>query len=301
MKKRDTLILVLAVLFMALALISQWQQIASVEWAIDPWLLGVSLLALVGLFFLDALGWHLLLRAMGFAVPLRHSVFIWLLSSLSRYIPGGVWSYTSRMSLVSRYGVDMASAAVSLYLETLLLLTSSIAVGIPALFLAVDLPVSVSDAVIVWVLLGLLMHPRIIRLLRYLPGKAGAAFARVAIPSMSGIISLYAYYIVFWLLFGAVFIVFVNAFQQVDTENYAFLVSVIAMAFCVGFIAVVAPGGIGVRESMMFVLLVSVFSSPVSLVVAVASRVWMMLAEVVALALSFFLKGSRREEAVAPD
>lgn len=284
MKLRDLLIVGVAVGFMLAALASQWQHITELEWQVRPLLLALSLIALVGVFFADALGWHLVLRALDEHVPARESVRIWMISSLTRYIPGAIWPYASRVELSRRQGLAPAAVTISLYLETLLLMASSLAAGIPAFAASTDLPFGPVHVVILWLALGLLMHPAVLRLLHRLPGRLGVAFAAVALPSAGRLFGLYLYYVGFWVVFGATFALLALALQPMPASALAVAGSAFALAFCVGFVVVFVPGGIGLRESVLFVLLTPVLAAPAALVVAIASRLWVMAGEALSLA-----------------
>jgi uncharacterized membrane protein YbhN (UPF0104 family) len=55
------------------------------------------------------------------------------------------------------------------------------------------------------------------------------------------------------------------------------------MGFFLGFIAIIFPGGVGVRESALYALLLPVLPAPVSLAIAAGSRLWTMFGEAVSL------------------
>ncbi len=128
-------------------------------------------------------------------------------------------------------------------------------------------------------------------MLHYLPGRIGDAFSAIKTPSLIQIVVLYAYYIVFWVLFGIVFIGFVCSVFPVGYEHWVVVGSSVAMAFCIGFIIVFVPGGIGVRESALYVMLNTLLPGSASLIVAIGSRLWVMLGEVISLGMALIWKG----------
>lgn len=293
MSRFRVVIVLLSVSFMIAAVTSQWNKIQSINWLLRPELLAVSLVGLVVVFFLDAYGWHLILRSLGQRVPPRTSIRIWFLSSLARYLPGVIWSYTSRISMAKEKGITVASSSMSLYLETLLLMASSLAVGFPSLMAAVGIPVNPLSAIFLWILFGLLMHPRILSILRFLPGKMGRGLLTLSLPDVKTIFCLYIYYLVFWILFSAIFVCFVSGIHPLGTHQWIPVGSSIALGFFLGFILVIFPGGIGVRESALYVLLLPFMPAAATLLVSVGSRIWVMLGEVLSLGIIMSLKRER--------
>lgn len=286
MRRSDLFILIISLIFMGIVIVGQWQNIIDIDWVFNGDILVVSLLGLIVVFFLDAFGWYLILRSLGVFLPVKQSISIWLISSLARYIPGGVWSYASRVSLATRQGVDMTSIGISLYLETLLLMSSAVAVGVPSLLSLAGFSLTIYQASLILLILGILMHPRVIMLLRFIPGRVGKAMLYASIPSFRIILYLYIYYVFFWIIFGFVFTSFVYSVHPIEMGQISILVSALAMSFFVGFVIVIAPGGVGIRESVLYLLLVGLFPSPLSLVIAVCSRIWIIIGELLSIGLS---------------
>jgi len=278
-----------ALAFMAALLFDQGGRIRELHLSVRPGPLAVATLLLVGLFFLDALGWHLILRSLGARPSPRASIRIWLLSSLARYVPGGVWGYVSRAAFCREQGIALPTSALSLYLETLMLCAGALAAGFPAIVSAVGFPLDLRSALLLWILLGLLMHPAILALLRYLPGKVGLAFAEAKLPKVPQILALYVYYAAFWSAFGLVFLIFVRAIVPTPPSAWLPVAASMGMSFAIGFVVIFAPGGIGVREPALYLLLRPYLPEPACLLIAISSRFWIMLGEALSLALAVTL------------
>lgn len=281
-----------AIVFMLLAVSHQWEQIRALNWTFDPWMMIGSVLLLVAVFFLDAYGWHLILIMLGRRLAVKTSIKIWMISSIARYIPGGVWSYTSRMAMAQQAGVSLTESSISLYLETLLLMASSLAVGLPALLMLADFPYDRTFTVLIFVLLGFALHPRFIALLRFMPGKIGRCMARLSLPSVGYMFGLYLYYVLLWLLLCSGFVVFVSSLFPLDIRQSLLVGASLALSFFAGFVVVFAPGGLGVRESVLYFLLVSYMTPAASLLVSLGSRLWVMLGEGISLVV-VLLPGSK--------
>ncbi len=288
------LIVPISLLCMALLIIDQWRRIADLGWSIDPQLLVLSLIGLLVLFFLDAFGWHLILRSLDQQIAAKQSIRIWILSSLTRYLPGGFWPYVSRASLASEHGVGIATSSISLYIETLLLIASSLAVGFPALMGAAGIAVHPALVLIVILACGTLLHPKVISLLCLIPGRIGEAVATVHLPRLRRIIGLYIYYVLFWLIFAVVFVCFVYAIHPIPVSYWTHVGSTISLAFAIGFVLIFFPGGIGVREATLYVLLQPLLPHTACLLISIGSRLWVMLGEGFSLLLVLLWGGRHR-------
>ena len=80
-------------------------------------------------------------------------------------------------------------------------------------------------------------------------------------------------YAVVWLAYGIAFWLTARALFDVSTSDLPLYVGVFALAWAVGFVAVFAPGGVGVREAMIVALLAGHLGEARAIVVAGASRV----------------------------
>ncbi|MCU7919846.1 MAG: flippase-like domain-containing protein [Candidatus Thiodiazotropha sp. (ex Epidulcina cf. delphinae)] len=288
-KRLNQLVLPASLLFMAVAVFHQWDRIPQIAWELAPVWLVFSFLALIVVFFCDAYGWHLTLKALGCSIAPQESIKIWMISSLSRYLPGGIWPYATRAGMAKAAGIDLGTASLSLYLETLLLTVSSLIVGLPALIKATALPVPGWQVAAILLVMLLVITPWLLPLLKKLPGRFGRALSNLPELSIVTLILLLGYYLLFWIAFGGVFGLFIHAMYPLSYWEAVYAGSVLALSFCIGFIVFFVPGGIGIRESALYVLLLAVLPGTLSVLVAVGSRIWIMAGELTSLGLAMLL------------
>ncbi|CAK0775941.1 TIGR00374 family protein [Gammaproteobacteria bacterium] len=282
-------ILALTLGFMGVLIADRWEQIQGSEWRLDKALFSLSLVGGVVILFLNALGWHLVLRALGQPSRAGTSMYVWLVSSTTRYIPGGIWSIASRAALARNAGISMPILTTSLYLEAMLTGTTAFLAGLPALLYNAKLAIPATIVTGLVIANGFLLHPRIIRLAGRLPGKVGKIFSTMPLPNVKAIIALYLYYLIFWFLLGVAFLIFVQSITPVPATSWINIGSSMALSFFLGFVVLIAPGGLGVRESTLFFLLLTITGSPVALVVSIGSRLWLMISEAISVAIALLL------------
>lgn len=258
----------------------QSMQISELNLHLSIPILFAALTAVTVLFILDAYGWVLILRILGQRPSTLRAIRIWMISSIARYIPGGIWSYVSRAELARHENINLASLSISMWIETVIVASSSLAIGLPALMQASGLQYNLWHALGAFFFLSFSMHPRILALLRFMPGKIGLAFAKTELPSVTHIFIIYCYYTFFWFLFALSFVLFANMIFPLAINLWLPVGSSIALGFFVGFIILIVPSGIGVREATLYFLLTPHMTDAQALILAVSSRPWIMIGEI---------------------
>jgi hypothetical protein len=83
-----------------------------------------------------------------------------------------------------------------------------------------------------------------------------------------------------WLAYGVAFWLFGRALLGEDAPALLPAAAVFIGSYVAGIIAVFAPGGLGVREAAMVVLLSPITGPAPALLLAVASRLWLVALEI---------------------
>lgn len=238
--------------------------------------------------FLHAVLWQRTLVRMGTPIPLRAALRVWFLSQATRYAPGGIWSYLARPHLAARHGIPTVVTAASLAVEVAQTLGSAILVALATLprygVAAVGLAVGI-------------LIPLSARLLRTGSTRSVAdrlpAWARVP-TALTGAIQLdllllLPAYCAIWPIHGLGLFFLAGATYTVSLDELSELSGAAAMAWAVGFLCVLVPSGIGVREGTLGSLLAS--HAPPSALVALAIlwRLSMTMGEIVCLIMVLLL------------
>ncbi len=96
-----------------------------------------------------------------------------------------------------------------------------------------------------------------------------------------------------WITVGAVLLFLSQAFVGLPAHGIesAQVITFAATALLIGFVALFAPGGIGIRESVLIYLLSTIMAVESALFVAVIYRIWLTLWDILAGAIAFLLAG----------
>jgi hypothetical protein len=245
------------------------------------WLVLATLLLLSG-YAVTARLWGKMLGELGGTDPgLVASIRIVLTANLGRYFPGKVWQITGIALLSKRQGGSATLGATAGILSRIFALAATALVALPLLL---GPTASLGGAGIpLFVLLALLALtvalPRVLAsLLRWTLRIARVpAGPPPAIDAWFGARWL-ARHLAAWILYCVAFVVFSRGLGF-DADFLGFSAA-FAAAYLVGYLAVFAPAGIGVREGFLIAFLrPEVGGAAVG--IALLTRVWMTLAELV--------------------
>lgn len=252
------IVVVLGVLFFwGQAIASNWQAFVVYPWRFSWFALFLCLVVLIAQLLVIGTIWWRALALIGAPLPWRQGLALWLQAQIARYIPGGVWDIAGRLVLGQRIGVDkrtmsasvgleMGLQAVSagIYLVIALLLRTGTA---PALYLPLAIGITVASIIglappvfsrlVNWGL-RLLRRPQLRLQLRY-----------------RDILLLFLARLIAHALKGLAFLLFVQSIAPVPWSLAPLLISAYVGAWLVGYLAILVPTGIGVREGVLVLLI----------------------------------------------
>jgi uncharacterized membrane protein YbhN (UPF0104 family) len=280
-RSRWRTVAVLAVVagFFVATLAARWNDVISLKWRLEPGLFAVATALLVLSYGLVACLWGLALhRAAGTRVAA--GARIWFLSNLARYVPGNVWSYVGAVELARREGVARRTTLAVMALTQVLSVGVAVAAGLPVLLAErarLGRPALLGALVVAAVAaLAAVFRRQLLGLARRrMPGFEPADLT----PSAGTVALLAAGYAVYWAVTGLAFAALVASLYPLAPADVPLVMAAYAAAYAAGFLALLTPAGLGVREGVLVVALAPVLPAGPALVVALLSRVWMMLVE----------------------
>ncbi len=230
------------------------------------------------------LSWRSMLAATGAPPPPAAAARIYFHGQLGKYVPGGVWAVVAQAELGRAHRVSRARSAVVALgaLAVLLVVGGTVAV----IGLAAGSPGSLTTywwavAVVPLGVVGLLppVFDRVVALGLRLT-RRGDQEVRVGGP---GLARSAGWALMMWLLFGLHAAVLVHDLAPASPGRTALLgTGAFALAWVVGFLVVIAPAGTGPREAALVLALAPVLGSADALLVALVSRVVMVVADAAA-------------------
>ena len=265
--------------FFVATLAARWNDVISLKWRLDPGLFAVATVLLALSYGLVAWLWGLALHRYA-GTRTSAGARIWFLSNLARYVPGNIWSYVGAVELARREGVARRVTLAVMALTQLLSVGVAVAAGLPVLLAEraqLGRPALLGAVVVAAVaVLAVLFRGRLLELARR---RVPEFDPRELTPSAGTVAWLVAGYALYWAVTGLAFAALVAALHPLAADDIPLVVAAYAAAYAAGFLALLTPAGLGVREGVLVVALAPVLPAGPALVVALVSRVWMMLVE----------------------
>jgi len=237
--------------FLVLTVVGQWSEIQDkgVHFHV-LWLLP-ALVVLLVFFALNALGWDLLLRFLGYRLGAGRAQVAWGQPLLARYVPGSVLYVLGRILLSERAGVPRRLTLASIVYEQALQATSAVIVS--AYFL-IDHP-DLQGQPLRWGILLLiplalaLLHPRIFG---PLADRVLRAFGRDPLPatmSLRGVVSVLAFYTLNWGVIAVGLFCVARSVSSVSPSDIMVVGAAQAFGYVAALATLVAPAGLGIRDA----------------------------------------------------
>lgn len=210
--------------------------------------LGVSLAISLLSFMTAALGWAKLVSPRQKTLPLMNA---YLASQIGKYIPGYFWQAAGQISLTRVTGIPIAKGGPLYAFHVLIQLAAAGAVG-TLLYSQLD-PVGRA----IWAMVTLAAHlavfwPRVVRPLRILVARIWKDTLRHAPPSPRDALISYLCSLGAMTLVGLGFAVLMGA---TNAKSIFSAVGAYSLAWGIGFMSILFPAGVGIREASLVLLL----------------------------------------------
>lgn len=240
----------------------------------------------VAAWFLLVRAWAWSLRWWGQSLPMLTGVRIWFITNLSRFVPGGVWQFAhiSAEALGARVNPVAATGAILfqqfVLLGTGLALTASLAPVLPTTVTGTTNPVVALALASLGVVAVIILLPVVAPTLERWTSRFLRREMRWPAPGRRELMAYIGTLVLPWLAYGVAFWLFGRALLGEAAPALLPATAVFIGSYVAGIIAVFAPGGLGVREAAMVALLSPITGAAPALMLAVASRLWLVALEI---------------------
>lgn len=247
--------------------------------------------------------WRTVLATWDARLPFWSAARVWSVSNLGRYLPGKIWQIGAMGAMARELGVSPIAASGSAVLGTLVNVVAGFVVAlvggrtllerssggrgtVALLIVATAFAVLAAAPIVV---------PRLTLLIGRATGRPPLPPIRATLPARAVLYALGGN-ILAWLLYGAAFELFVGGMLSRVAGGYREYLTAYTISYLLGYLALFAPAGIGVREGAMMTVLTyaGLATRPEAALVALTSRVWLTLLEVVPGFVFWALAAARR-------
>lgn len=283
-------VVAILIYFVSQKVVSHWTTISNYEWHLNYAMISLSVLVLILALYIQSSVLARIFKAFSRDVGPNKAFKIAYLSQLGRYIPGKIWQVFGIVHFSKKSGIAASESVASFILHQ--------SFGTPPALAIVALNVILNDLLkgqeiltgtLSVILIGssafgvfLLFSPKLLnqllnRLLRFI-GENQVTFRL----QRREAVTMLAIYTFGWLTFGFAFYLFVISVSAGQHLNVMRIIGIYCAAYLIGFWSLLTPGGIGVREAVLTVLLSPIFGGGVAAAISAAARLWSIAGEILA-------------------
>ncbi|MBN1122547.1 MAG: sulfotransferase [Anaerolineae bacterium] len=226
--------------------------------------------------------------ALNYRVDRGEGFRYWVFSQMGKYIPGGIWLFASRTVFYQQNGMPTLIASGVVVWETLSILITGIVI---VLISIPTLPVikwgmigSIGAAGLLIVTgVGLWQTPRFWEWLVKLRIPGASLMLRFVNETADKRTKLLRGHLILsavsWVIIGSGFYLLTLSFPPLRGLSVLSANAIFIASWVIGFLVLIAPGGIGSREAAMIAFLLPLISPSEALAFAVIARIWWTLGE----------------------
>jgi uncharacterized membrane protein YbhN (UPF0104 family) len=285
-------IVIVIFFFLGRTLYLSWPQVSNSFRKADILLVAISIIFLVASSLLGlGYSWFLALKLFSknirFWQAMRTSAF----AQFGKYIPGKIWTYGGRIALAKMYGVGEAEGATALLIETVTSASSAVIIFIISILTYgnISLPINIYFVLLLIPLSFILIHPRIlVYILRFLSKLLRKEIVQADL-KFSQLLKIYLFYFSSWVVHTLGFYFITRALFPIPFNKCLGVMGAYAISWTIGFFVFLIPGGFGVREGLLTLILQNFMPLPFATLMAVIGRFWTTIGELL-FALIAFLK-----------
>jgi uncharacterized membrane protein YbhN (UPF0104 family) len=248
--------------------------------------LSVILLCLAFLF--DALGWWKTLSIHDIKVSASKGIASQGLSTVAKYIPGKVWVILGRAAYITQEGLPLVKSSLMSIKAQIIASWVGLLLGlVPALILQRFTKLNMLSIVIIVLATVLVLSSRTHSVASSLLSSLTKKRIEIPVISLRQLWRISVYYGISWLLFSFGYFFLVLSFHPGVPIIVAFA---FPLAVTLGVLAIVFPGGLGVREGVMTGYLVLMgISAKEAATISLLARLWFIAGEVFIFCTAFIL------------
>jgi hypothetical protein len=230
-------------------------------------------------FFVSTLSWRKALKVHGLQISVPQAVYSHGISVFAKYIPGKIWVILGRASIISEKGFSLSFASTISLKEQLVYLFLGLLISLMVLpFISVHILFTLMVFFTAVGLYLLLFVESIHRFILSALFKLVKKKFEVPFITFKDAVPFAKWILVYWSIWSIAFYLLTKSIipETPVLAAFAFPVSV-----CYGLLAVIVPGGVGVREGILVLFLSSLGIDPAQAVtLSIIQRLWFITGEI---------------------
>jgi len=290
-------IVILIFFFLGRGFIKDISKTQPLEWAIDYRFLGLAILWLIIGLLAQAQVWKLNLKAIGISKSFKDIFKLTYLANMGRYLPGKVWSVLGVVYLGKKMEVPQTSSLLcSIVSQVTCVLAGFLFSGVSLVGLS-----ALSHKISLWwmgvplIFSLIFLHPYVYNKILKLVAKLTKEKSVEAKFPLGGVIKSVLFYLGVWFFHGLSFSFLALSLGDFSFRWFVYCLGIMPAAYLVGYLVLFSPGGWGIREGVMVILLKEFMPNYLAITVSLLSRLLFTVFEIVFFVIALKIKFSERK------
>lgn len=276
-----------ALIFLMKTFLNYQEQAQEIILSTPPIKIIAAFLLFLGHLYLRALSWRSLIYFLGASLDKTSSLTIWFFSEATRYIPvGKIWSFATRAYLAQQNKVPTKTSLLILPVEVVIVTTTTTILSSYAIAKTLKmLPMNLSFYILILLSLTAMLG------LFFLHKTIKKALKRLVIQTLTpkALFTALTLQLGSWSLYSLGYTVLIS--DTIKVQDLVLLFSTTLLSWLIGYLSIVSPMGLGVRESAFVILAGAQIGTAQAITVAILSRVILIVSELINLAFWAGIKG----------
>jgi uncharacterized membrane protein/uncharacterized membrane protein YbhN (UPF0104 family)/dienelactone hydrolase len=245
-----------------------------------------GILCFFAYFLLRSILWQKIIQQKGVSLTIKEAAYIFSISEIKRYAPGNIWSFLSRSYLLEKKGLSKKSIFHSILIEAELVVLSCLLLSYFAIHtLFTNLFLDISTILLFLVLSSLFIFGNKLK-------KIGKL-----LPDFSPVDNFYLLLISIptFFFFGLATYFSMISIININLYYVAEYISIFILSLLIGYLSIITPMGLGVREGMITYGLSRFINNSLAATVAIFGRIVFIFSELIFLLFVFIFYKSRNK------
>jgi uncharacterized membrane protein YbhN (UPF0104 family) len=274
-----------------------WTSIQSYDFNINSGYILFSFISIVINYLLFTYGWFVTLNSLSLnnKISYPQSLAVVNTSNLTKYIPGKVWSFALQMYWLSQVHFTKTTIVYVNVTNLIIAVITSLLLGFIYLVVSVSvLPITLSILCfliilgidILYIQFNSLVFNRVIAVVNKIFHRE---IKYINTPKKL-LLHLHMVHLIAALFFGiSAYLVSIGIGFDVASGGMYSIMSSMILADLIGYLAIIIPGGLGIREGVMYFMLKGVSTGPLALILPIATRIVSMFVDIFLGVIGFIL------------
>lgn len=242
-----------------------------------------------------------MIRFGGHLLDPRESLFLWSFTQLRRYIPGNIWAALGVATQYGKKGISKKDIGTFILWETEGVIIAGVFLSILAIpFVSryylhlneLQFPLTIGALLLASV--GLIVYCYNRTLIKIKHGKVRTILEHI-FPSFSPFDTLQSILYIFasFVFLGLGYFFVITSLTYLDPNIIWQFIGFFMLSLLVGFVSIITPSGLGVREGVLTIFLGNIMSVPLAAFVSLFCRLILIICEVIFIGIAYLFHKAR--------